>query len=177
MSFEDFNNSPNLGFCERCSCTVEISDNDVDRLYCDHCYDKISNEKCSTCNQKLMGAYVDELNKFWHVECFTCAYCGKALCANGFDGMYIEVGGHAYHQDCCFEVQLYPLLLSEFTLRLKDVTFPQKKMTADVAMQTAEVQTGVDGTLGVYAKVAVVFTLIGTFAAVFYAGSRIGKGE
>jgi len=46
MSFEDFNN-PNLGFCERCSCTVEISDNDLDRLYCDHCYDKISNEKCS----------------------------------------------------------------------------------------------------------------------------------
>ncbi|CAK5073011.1 unnamed protein product [Meloidogyne enterolobii] len=50
-------------------------------------------------------------------------------------------------------------------------------MTAEVAMQTVEVQTGVDGTLGVYAKVAVVFTLIGTFAAVFYAGSRIGKGE
>jgi len=50
-------------------------------------------------------------------------------------------------------------------------------MTADVAMQTAEVQPGVDGTFGVYTKVAVVFTLIGTFAAVFYAGSRIGKGE
>ncbi|KAL7073761.1 hypothetical protein ACQ4LE_007247 [Meloidogyne hapla] len=172
MSFEDIIKS-DLGVCDRCSCTVEINNNDLDRIFCDHCYEKISNEKCSTCNQKLTGVYVDEMNKFWHVECFTCAFCGKALCTNGFDGMYLEVGGHAYHLDCCLQVQLYPALLSEFSLRLKDAS--QKKTTAEAAMQTSEV--GGVGTLGVSAKVAVIVTLIGTFVAVFYAGSRIGKGE
>ncbi|KAF7637260.1 hypothetical protein Mgra_00003226 [Meloidogyne graminicola] len=170
MYFEDVDKLSDFGICDRCSCSVEILDNDLDRIYCEHCFDKISNARCAACHQTLTSFYVDELNKFWHVECFICIKCKKSLCTNGYDGIYYEVNGQAYHHDCCYQVHLYPKLASEFKKKLKDDLTLQKKTEATT--QTSDVRIGGIGNVGTFAAI---FTVIGTFVGVFYVCSKIGR--
>lgn len=61
------------------------------RPYCEECFLGSFAPKCAVCNQLIKGDCVNALQKQWHPQCFTCAYCKQP-----FSGTFFEKNGRPY---------------------------------------------------------------------------------
>ena len=66
-----------------------------DHPICNECHLSEA-KKCGKCNKPITTKVYSALNKFWHLECFSCEKCGGDFKNESF----VEHDGKPYHQKC-----------------------------------------------------------------------------
>jgi len=99
-------------------------------VHCRSCFERDFAYACAKCAQKIVGDVMHALNQTWHMQCFTCATCGKTFqdgifhwqnekpyCVDDYNKIfatfcrgcdlrveagdqYIEALGHSWHDNC-----------------------------------------------------------------------------
>ncbi|XP_054167919.1 PDZ and LIM domain protein Zasp-like isoform X2 [Oppia nitens] len=79
--------------CANARCNRSLEDigfvEEQGKLYCENCYEAYLAPICSKCGQRIKEDCLNALEKQWHPECFSCAYCKRPF---GNSCFYLEEG-------------------------------------------------------------------------------------
>jgi len=92
-------NLPYHRTCLRCTrCKAQLEQGAISeyksRPHCTDCFAFLNGKKCARCGEGAAHA-IKAMDKSWHKQCFTCAFCHEAL-----SGAFVEEGGKPYHEQC-----------------------------------------------------------------------------
>lgn len=73
--------------CKRSLMEIGFIEADLDKYYCQTCYEDTYAPICSRCNRKVIGECLNALGKQWHPNCFVCGHCRLPF---GNSSFYLE---------------------------------------------------------------------------------------
>ncbi|RWS24129.1 PDZ and LIM domain protein Zasp-like isoform X8 [Leptotrombidium deliense] len=86
--------------CANSKCKRNLEDfgfvEEQGQLYCESCFEAYLAPICAKCNVRIKGDCLMALERQWHPECFSCAYCKKPF---GNSSFYLEDGSPYCEKD------------------------------------------------------------------------------